>query len=99
MAQRIQEAGIDLPALESSDFDEPFGNASGAGLIFGATGGVMEAALRSVVEIVTVLKAEALWNDLRVESVRGFEGNKYMELTIPQVGPVPDLLKQRGFTD
>ncbi|MCK5241723.1 [FeFe] hydrogenase, group A [bacterium] len=93
MAQMIQEAGIDLPALPGSGFDEPFGEASGAGLIFGATGGVMEAALRTVVEVVTGLKAEQVFENLIIEPVRGFEGIKYMELKIPQVGPVPALLK------
>ncbi len=93
MAQMIKEAGIDMPSLPKSEFDEPFGEASGAGLIFGATGGVMEAALRTVVEIVTGLKAEEVWDNLRVEPVRGFEGVKYMELKIPKIGPVPELLK------
>ncbi len=93
MAQMIKEAGIDLPALPKSGFDEPFGEASGAGLIFGATGGVMEAALRTVVEIVTGLKAEDVWDNLRVEPVRGFEGVKYMKLKISKIGPVPELLK------
>jgi len=93
MAQMIQEAGIDLPSLPGSGFDDPFGEASGAGLIFGATGGVMEAALRTVVEIVTGMKAEQIFENLRIEPLRGFEGIKYMELKIPQVGPVPELLK------
>jgi iron-only hydrogenase group A len=93
MAQMIQEAGIDLPSVPKGDFDDPFGEASGAGLIFGATGGVMEAALRTVVEIVTGLKAEQVFENLVVEPVRGFEGIKYMELTIPQTGPVPEILK------
>ena len=39
--------------MPKSHFDDPFGDASGAGLIFGATGGVMEAALRTVYELVT----------------------------------------------
>ncbi|MEW6515558.1 MAG: NADH-dependent [FeFe] hydrogenase, group A6 [candidate division FCPU426 bacterium] len=93
MAQMIKEAGIDLPSLPKSGFDEPFGEASGAGLIFGATGGVMEAALRTAVELVTGLKAEQVFENLVVEPVRGFEGIKYMELKIPQVGPVPAILK------
>jgi NADH-quinone oxidoreductase subunit G/[NiFe] hydrogenase diaphorase moiety small subunit len=93
MAQMIQEAGIDLLSLPKSDFDDPFGEASGAGVIFGATGGVMEAALRSVVEIVTGLKAEQVFENLEVKPIRGFEGIKYMELKIPQVGPVPEILK------
>lgn len=38
----IYDVGIDFPDLGDSDFDDPFGNASGAGVIFGTTGGVME---------------------------------------------------------
>ena len=45
LGQMIKEAGIYLPEMPKSHFDDPFGDASGAGLIFGATGGVMEAAL------------------------------------------------------
>ena len=84
-AQMIKEAGIDLLAMPKSHFDLPFGDASGAGLIFGATGGVMEAALRTVVEIVTGLKAEDVFKNANVEPVRGFEGIKYMEIPIPAV--------------
>ncbi len=46
LVKMIKEAGIDFAALEESKFDEPFGDYSGGALIFGATGGVMEAALR-----------------------------------------------------
>jgi NADH-quinone oxidoreductase subunit G/[NiFe] hydrogenase diaphorase moiety small subunit len=91
MAQMIKEAGIDLTHLPKSHFDLPFGDASGAGLIFGATGGVMEAAIRTVVEVVTGLKAEQVFSDANVIPVRGFEGIKYMEIAIPQLGPVPAL--------
>ena len=49
----IKEAGIDLPDMPKCDFDDPFGTATGSGVIFGATGGVMEAALRTVIELVT----------------------------------------------
>ncbi|MFA4987670.1 MAG: NADH-dependent [FeFe] hydrogenase, group A6 [Candidatus Brocadiia bacterium] len=93
LAAMIKEAGIDLPSMPPSDFDVPFGEASGAGLIFGATGGVMEAAIRTVVEVVTGLKAEAVFENLRVMPVRGFEGVKYVELPIPAIGPVPAILK------
>jgi iron-only hydrogenase group A len=91
MAQMIKEAGIDLTHVPKSHFDLPFGDASGAGLIFGATGGVMEAAIRTVVEVVTGLKAEQVFSDANVIPVRGFEGIKYMEIAIPQLGPVPAL--------
>jgi len=74
MAKMIREAGIYLPEMPKSNFDEPFGEASGAGLIFGATGGVMEAALRTVYELVT--GREVPFKDLRIEPCRGFEGVK-----------------------
>ena len=74
MAKMIREAGIYLPEMPKSNFDEPFGNASGAGLIFGATGGVMEAALRTVYELVT--GREVPFKNLVIEPCRGFEGIK-----------------------
>jgi len=48
IARLLKEANIDLAAIEDEEFDEPLGQATGAGHIFGTTGGVMEAALRSV---------------------------------------------------
>lgn len=93
MAQMISEAGIDLPAMPKSDFDDPFGSATGSGVIFGATGGVMEAALRSVIELVCGIKVEDLFQHADIIQVRGFEGIRFMELPIRKVGPVPDLLK------
>jgi NADH-quinone oxidoreductase subunit G/[NiFe] hydrogenase diaphorase moiety small subunit len=74
MAKMIREAGIYLPEMPKSGFDEPFGDASGAGLIFGATGGVMEAALRTVYEIIT--GREVPFKNLVIEPCRGFEGVK-----------------------
>jgi NADH-quinone oxidoreductase subunit G/[NiFe] hydrogenase diaphorase moiety small subunit len=86
MAQMIKEAGINLPDLEGSTFDEPFGDASGAGLIFGATGGVMEAALRTVYEIVT--GREVPFKNLEITPCRGFEGVRQasvrLEGTLPE---------------
>jgi NADH-quinone oxidoreductase subunit G/[NiFe] hydrogenase diaphorase moiety small subunit len=93
LAKMISEAGLELPKLPKSDFDAPFGTATGSGVIFGATGGVMEAALRTVIELVAGVKVEDLFQHADIVPVRGFEGVKYMELTIPQVGPVPELLK------
>ncbi len=93
MAQMIREAGIHLPDLPESDFDDPFGTASGSGVIFGATGGVMEAALRTVIELVTGKKVEDFFDHANIVPVRGFEGVRYAEITIPEeVGPVPDLI-------
>ncbi len=74
LAKMIREAGIYLPELPKSSFDDPFGEASGAGLIFGATGGVMEAALRTVYELVT--GREVPFENLRIAPCRGFDGIK-----------------------
>ena len=97
LAQMISEAGIDLPAMPRSDFDDPFGTATGSGVIFGATGGVMEAALRSVIELVCGIKVEDLFDHADIIPARGFEGVRFLELPITDVGPVPDLLK--GLVD
>ena len=94
LARMIKEAGINLPEMPKSDFDSPFGEASGAGLIFGATGGVMEAAIRSVVEFVLGKKTEDIFANANIIPLRGFEGIKYMEVPIgDHVGPVPAILK------
>ncbi len=92
LAQMIKEAGIYLPEMPQSHFDDPFGEASGAGLIFGATGGVMEAALRTVIEFVTGKKVESVFANAEITAVRGFEGIKYAELPITEVGLVPKLI-------
>ena len=72
LARMIRSHGIDFENLEETPFDDPFGLGSGAGEIFGATGGVMEAALRTVYEIVT----EKPLASLDFHEVRGFEGIK-----------------------
>jgi iron-only hydrogenase group A len=94
LAKMISEAGLELPKLPKSGFDTPFGTATGSGvIIFGATGGVMEAALRTVIELVCGVKVENLFAHADIIPVRGFDGIKYVELPITQVGPVPDILK------
>ncbi len=80
LAKMIKEAGIDLPVLPDSDFDHPLGTGTGAALIFGSTGGVMEAAIRTAYEIVT--GEEIPFKNLRVEPVRGMEGIKRADLKI-----------------
>ena len=87
LAQMIKEAGIHLPDMPKSDFDDPFGDATGSGVIFGATGGVMEAALRTVIELVTGAKVESLFDHANIMPVRGFDGVRYMELPIGEVSP------------
>ncbi len=93
LAKMISEAGIDLPAMDDSDFDNPFGTETGSGLIFGATGGVMEAALRTVLELVTGLKVEDLFDHAEIKPVRGFDGIRYAEIPVTKVGKVPAILK------
>jgi len=72
LARMIKEAGIDFANLPDEDFDPVLGESTGAGVIFGATGGVMEAALRTVYEKVT---GETL-KDVDFTAVRGTEGIK-----------------------
>ncbi len=93
LAQMFKETGIDLINMKKSDFDDPFGTATGSGIIFGATGGVMESALRSVYEFISGEKIENLFEHARIIPVRGFEGVRYVELPIAKIGPVPAILK------
>ncbi|MCP4378466.1 MAG: 2Fe-2S iron-sulfur cluster binding domain-containing protein [bacterium] len=93
LAKMISEGGINLPDMPKSDFDAPFGTATGSGVIFGATGGVMEAALRTVIELVCGVKVEDLFEHANIVPVRGFEGSRMVELPIENVGPVPEVLK------
>ncbi len=72
LARMIREAGIDFALLPERHFDNPFGEATGAAVIFGATGGVMEAALRTVAEI---LEGKSI-DEIEYKQVRGVEGIK-----------------------
>lgn len=78
LARMIKQAGINFAELPDSEFDDPFGTATGAGVIFGATGGVMEAALRTVYEI---LEGKSLDN-LELEPIRGMDGIKEATLIV-----------------
>lgn len=77
LAKMIKEAGIDFANLSESEYDLPFGDASGAGAIFGATGGVMEAALRTA-----AVKLGGDGAPLEFKEVRGTEGVKEAEYTL-----------------
>ena len=70
LARMIKQANIEFSELEIEEFDNPMGEATGAGAIFGVTGGVMEAALRTASEI---LSGEELEN-IDFKQVRGEEG-------------------------
>ena len=72
LGRMIQRAGINFKALPDGTFDDPFAIGSSAGAIFGATGGVMEAALRYAAEVITGNKLEKL----EFAEVRGVEGIK-----------------------
>lgn len=78
LAKMIKQSGILFNKLPDEKFDNPFEEASGAGVIFGATGGVMEAALRTVVE---VLEGKS-FDNLDYEAVRGTDGIKEATLTV-----------------
>jgi iron-only hydrogenase group A len=84
LARMIREAGIDFRGLPEETYDNPLGEYTGAATIFGATGGVMEAALRTVYEILTGKELESL--DLTV--VRGLDGVKEATIPIDGVGDV-----------
>ena len=72
LARMIKQAGIEFAKLPNEDFDPMLGDYSGAAVIFGVTGGVMEAALRTAYEVITGEKLAKL----EFEAVRGFEGVK-----------------------
>ncbi|MCI9632271.1 MAG: 2Fe-2S iron-sulfur cluster binding domain-containing protein [Ruminococcus sp.] len=72
LARLIRKVGIDFRSLPEEGFDDPLGESTGAGVIFGATGGVMEAALRTAVETLT---GEEL-ADVEFQEVRGTDGIK-----------------------
>ncbi|HHU52292.1 MAG TPA: 2Fe-2S iron-sulfur cluster binding domain-containing protein [Firmicutes bacterium] len=72
LARMIRETGLLFDQLDIESFDTPFGFTTGAGVIFGATGGVSEAVLRAAHELVT---GEAV-EEVNFEAVRGFAGLK-----------------------
>jgi iron-only hydrogenase group A len=78
LAKMFKLTGVDFENLQEEDFDHPLGISTGAGVIFAATGGVMEAAVRTAYEVVTGSPLKNL--DLKV--VRGFEGIKEAELDL-----------------
>lgn len=80
LAVMIKQAGIDFRALETDKYDSLMGDSSGAAVIFGATGGVMEAAIRTAYELVT--GKEVPFKDLNITPVRGMEGVKEASLKI-----------------
>ena len=78
LARMIKQANIDFAEIEDSKFDDPMGESTGAAVIFGATGGVMEAALRTAAD---VLEGKDL-GEVNYEAVRGQEGIKRATVNI-----------------
>ena len=78
LAKMIMWQGLDLKDMPDGEYDAPFGITTGAGVIFGASGGVMEAALRTAYEKITGKELKALdFND-----VRGLQGIKSADIEI-----------------
>ena len=78
LARMIKLAAIDIGSLPEEDFDDPLGRSTGAATIFGTTGGVMEAALRTVYEIVEKKPLE----NIEFAQVRGFDAIKSAEVVL-----------------
>ena len=80
LVRLLREAGINLANREDEDYDSPLGESTGAGVIFGVTGGVLEAALRSVH---TMLTGKNLSGDaINFRAVRGLEGIKEAKVEV-----------------
>jgi len=84
LARMIRMRGLDINTAEPESADNPFGQRSTAGKMFGATGGVMEAAIRTAYHLLTGEDLE----DLKVQAVRGLEGRKeaHVEINGTRVG-------------
>lgn len=78
LAEMIKEVGIDFTSLEDSDFDNPMGESTGAGDIFGTSGGVIEATVRTAYNIITEKDLEKV----EFYDLRGLRGIKYATVDI-----------------
>ena len=78
LGRMFKESGIDFIQLPEEDFDNPLGSSTGAAVIFGATGGVMEAALRTAYEVYT---GQTL-PDVNFKSIRGTQGIREAEIDL-----------------
>jgi hydrogenase, Fe-only len=86
LARMIKRAGINFAALPEEQYDQLMGTGTGAGVIFGTTGGVMEAAVRSAYYLLTGQQPpSALWD---LTPVRGMQGVKEAAVNIPGVGDI-----------
>jgi iron only hydrogenase large subunit-like protein len=78
LAKMLKEGSVDLRYMPEEEFDNPLGMSTGAGVIFGSTGGVLEAALRTVSELYTGKKLE----DVNFVAVRGANGIREAEVQV-----------------
>jgi NADH-quinone oxidoreductase subunit G/NADP-reducing hydrogenase subunit HndD len=93
LGRMFRQAGIDFEKLEEEEFDDPLGVSTGAAAIFGATGGVMEAALRTAYELVTKKELE----ELDFLAVRGMAGIK--EATVDLDGTKLNVAVAHGLAN
>ena len=91
LAMMIKQAGVDFMKLEDTHYDSIMGEGTGAAVIFGATGGVMEAAIRTAYEIVT--GREVPFQNLNIMPVRGMEGVKEAKLKLEGLVPAWSFLE------
>ena len=91
LGRMIRQAGLDFVHLPDSEMDAPLGTSSGAADIFASTGGVMEAALRTVHEIVTGKPLPG--DNLHIHSLSSLEGVKTVSLLLDETLPEWDFLK------
>ncbi|MFO7807577.1 MAG: [FeFe] hydrogenase, group A [Candidatus Moraniibacteriota bacterium] len=89
LARLIKEEKVDFAKLKDKKFDKSMGIYSGAGIIFGSTGGVMEAALRTAYEKITCGEM----GKLDYNQVRGEEGIREAEITVPKSRCLPQDIK------
>jgi len=91
LGMMVRQAGIDFNKLENESYDSILGESTGAGVIFGNTGGVMEAALRTAYEIIT--GREVPFSNLSIKPVRGMEGVKEAAIRFKDVLPEWNFLE------
>jgi len=99
LAQLIRMRGVDLNSVEPELDDNPFGVRTTAGKLFGASGGVMEAALRTAYHLIEGKELE----ELKISSLRGFKGIKEAHITIGDkevgVAAVSGLMNAKKLLD
>ncbi len=91
LAMMVKQAGIEFTKMEDEKYDSIMGESTGAGAIFGATGGVMEAALRTAYEIIT--GQEVPFQNLNIEPVRGMQGVREAAIEIKGTKPEWNFLE------